>query len=194
MKYYVNFAVTPVERVNQNAGANNQTLYALNPNFRMPQAPMYQQDGVYNQMCKYRLVNFQLPGLSEDDLVELNDKTMILRFRNVGTRNQFNLFNGRVGAPTQFTGNGTFTPLEFHIRAPKQIVQLPQVGVATTRNNRVYGSTDTVELIAPPMWGEVPEIVLLHYRNAEGITDADPDLEIDIVFTLEIEPIYSKIN
>ena len=197
MKYYVNFAIKPVLR-NDNQGAqNNQTLLALNPNFRMPQAPMYQQDGVFNQMCKYRLVNLQFPRASDADLVSLNGQSLILRFRNVGTRNQFNVFNTQGDGAATFTGGGTFTPLEFHIRCGKQMVSNATVAPPPSliqNNNAGIGDTSSVELIGPPMWGEVPEIVLYTYYSAGSITDFNPDLELDIVFTLEIEPIYSKTN
>tara|TARA_R110000824_G_scaffold190527_3_gene372105 strand:+ start:9719 stop:10300 length:582 start_codon:yes stop_codon:yes gene_type:complete len=193
MKYYVNFAVKPVLRNAAQGDINNQTLYALNPNFRMPQAPMYQQDGVYNQMCKYRLVNLQFPRAGEDDLAVLNGQSLILRFRNVGTRNQFNLFNSQGAGAATFNGGGTSTPLEFHIRCGKQIYQ-NSGGAAIQHNSEGIGDTSSVELIGPPMWGEVPEIVLYTYYSAGSITDFDPELEMDIVFTLEIEPIYSKTN
>ncbi len=193
MKYYVNFAIKPVARNAAQGDINNQTLHALNPNFRMPQAPMYQQDGGYNQMCKYRLVNLQFPRASEEDIAVLNGQSLILRFRNVGTRNQFNLFNTQGAGAATFTGGGTNTPLEFHIRCGKQLVQNAG-GAAIQNNNAAIGDTSSVELIGPPMWGEVPEIVLYTYFSAGSITDFDPDQEMDIVFTLEIEPIYSKIN
>ena len=193
MKYYVNFAIRPTPMVN-GGGPNQSTLYALDPNFRMPQAPMYQQDGVYNQMCKYRLVNLQFPRAGADDLVVLQDTSLILRFRNVGTRNQFNLFNTSPPAiASRFTANGTFTPLEFHFRCGKQLVQ-NSGGAAIQTNNAGFGDTSSVELIGAPMWGQVPEIVLYTYSAADGIAEFDPDQELEIVFTLEIEPIYSKTN
>ena len=104
MKYYFNFIAVPDDS-NNNKGADQ---------CRMPTAPMFQQDGVYNQVCKYRLTNFAIQATIQAELAQLADKTLVLRIQNAPSRNVFNMITTIDNAPL-FEQTG-LRPVEFHIR------------------------------------------------------------------------------
>ncbi len=122
MKYYFNFIALPADS-NANKGADQ---------CRMPTAPMYQQDGVYNQLCRYKLSNFAIQNNIQAELAELADKTLVLRIQNSPSRNVFNMITSIDNAPL-FEQTG-LRPVEFHIRLGDGMFSQTASTAASTAN------------------------------------------------------------
>lgn len=104
MKYYFNFI-----------GVANELTSSKNPSYRFPTDPQYKQDGVYNQKCKYRITNIQLTNTTQNELAEINGKTMVIRFNNLTSMNVYNLTAKEDATGYKQLGE---RPVEFHIRIP----------------------------------------------------------------------------
>ncbi len=193
MKYYLNVVYNP----NDDRGGGRRQLEPQNTTFRYPTAPMYQQDGVYNQLCRYRLVNYQMFNLDNAERIALQDCSIIVRFENIPCRNNFNLFNwndGLVQEEDLLVNNRGSSCVEFHLRIPEGLVQELDANVpATGQLDITTISTDhsSVELVGAPCWGNDINVKLLRYRTAAAQTEVLED--VDFAFTLEVEPIFEKI-
>ena len=242
MKYYFNFICQP------NDGANGR--FTSNNEYTFPTDPMYKQDGVYNQRCKYKITNFAIQDLIVGEVNLLRGRTLVVRFNNLTCMNSFTL--------TSFGGNGKYqqtgqNPVEFHIRLGEemvasrgntgQVVQnlagLDTIGITNkegtfddeieagtkvtfpasqSRRNQVGNATLTTlavpgddfvyntalinsnsfdeELIGMPCWGQEVDLSFLRYGSTEDATQLIGNAntqDINIVFTLEVEPIAVKL-
>lgn len=192
MKYYINIVYNP----NDDRGGGRRTLEPQNTSFRYPQAPMYQQDGVYNQLCRYRLVNYQMFNLDDAERIALQDCSLVIRLENIPCRNNFNLFNwndGLVQEEDLLVNNRGASPVEFHLRIPDGLVQELDANVPATGALGITTiSTDhNQELVGAPCWGNAVNVKILRYRSAAAQTEMLED--VDFAFTLEVEPIFEKI-
>ena len=190
MKYYLNIVYNPNDDV---VGGG---LTPQNTTFRYPQAPMYQQDGVYNQLCRYRLVNYQFFNLDDADRIALQDCSMILQLKNIPSRNNFNLFNwndGLVAGQDLLINNLSSTAVEFHLRISEGLIQELDANVPATGQLGITGisSEHSQEIVGGTCWGQNVDIKLLRYRGAQDGVESLPD--VDIAFTLEVEPIFDKL-
>tara|TARA_R110000796_G_scaffold18432_1_gene55848 strand:- start:75 stop:830 length:756 start_codon:yes stop_codon:yes gene_type:complete len=251
MKYYFNFICQP------NDGALGTETTA--DGYRFPTDPMYKQDGVYNQRCKYKITNFVISDLLQSETVRLKGRTLIVRFNSLSCMNSWTL--------TSFGGSNSYkqigqNSIEFHIRMSEEMVsqtggtpavvqtltstvEQPQTFVGTSTQTATYtlvsgeidkytipadnrdGSTTipvgrvstlttpevagtsniynnslintnsfSEELIGMPCWGEQVDLSFLDYgstEEAENLKDADATKDINICFTLEVEPIAVKL-
>ena len=119
MKYYFNFLTVPKETPSQHTPPTVET----DPSFRFPTDPQFKQDGVYNQRCKYRITNFSIQNYLNSELLEINGKTLVVRFNDIPSINTYNMIAGITGVgipPIQFKG---LQPVEFHIRIPDNLVE-----------------------------------------------------------------------
>lgn len=178
MKYYINFSFKSVDG---NLPANN--------NNSLPTDPMYIQDGVYNQRCKYRMTNFMLYGGDNDVLNAINDYRIGVRF-NIPSFNIINFFDnltdGVFENPSVLIFPVNLGGLAFQSNGSSQIEN-------KTEYNALAINTFTEEYVGGNLWGQVPKIDLVYQNgNAEWETfDASDGVEVN--FTLEVEPIALKI-
>lgn len=200
MKYYFNI-VYNLKLDKQIAGQTGQNRIPLTPrndDFRFPTAPMYQQDGVYNQLCKYRLVNFQITGMSDAERDSLSESTIIISMRNIPSRNNFNLFNyGTPNFPPPVNGlnvkNGV-SPVQFHIRLDDGILQFADKDCPSPNGafyNMAMKHEVADEVVGNACWGNSIDFDVIKYT---GSIDAQAIyFDADMLLTLEVEPIYEKI-
>lgn len=195
MKYYIHFADNTI----RDDGEVNDGV-----EYRFPTDPMYKQDGVYNQLCKYRLCNFVMTNLSDDEKQALATVgTLVIRFDGTTTQNEYRLFNGKgIGALTAPSSMNGPSPLEFHIRLDENLVLMSDTVIKTLPNqtaysNQMYGDNTLPEYIASALWGQKPS---LSYWVYDGFSSWFPLKEIanvtdvNLSFTIEMEPISAKLN
>ncbi len=135
MKYYFNFI-----------GVANQLSGTKNPSYRFPTDPQYKQDGVYNQRCKYRITNIQIANTTQTELVEINGKTMIIRFNNLTSMNVYTLT--AFGDATSYKQLGE-RPVEFHIRIPDNKMEQTTKTGATTQTIATTLNIDPYQIDIP---------------------------------------------
>lgn len=197
MKYYYNFILTPDETTPVDPEQ-------MNPDFRMPTDPMYLQDGVYNQRCRYKIINFTMMNMVPSEVAFMEGKTLVVQFRNCPSLNSWNMIRSLENAPNNRRQG--LSPVEFHIRIPK-LSTLSQNktnadaddGTVVTPVRPDFGGYNfSQEIIGQPMWGEIPDIQFLVYNStAVEVNLSNASLEdgrsIEFGFTLECEPISLKL-
>ena len=112
MKYYFNFICRPED------GANGQLV--SKDEYTFPTDPMYKQDGVYNQRCKYRISNFSICEITPAQAEDLAGKSLIIRLNNLTCMNSWSMIS--FGGANKYKRVGQ-TAIEFHIRLNDDIVQ-----------------------------------------------------------------------
>ena len=177
MKYYVSFALDSLDT------SSPENLNAL------PTDPMYLQDGVYNQRCKYRMTNFMLSGDTQAVKELLNNKRFGVRF-NTPSYNQINYFDNAGGVlenPSLLTFPINFGGMAYQSNGTAQLSD-------KTEFNAVAINTFTEEYIGGNLWGQVPKIDLVYMEGVDGnwvrLNSANG---VEINFTLEIEPIAVRL-
>tara|TARA_R110001592_G_scaffold357277_2_gene660156 strand:- start:3174 stop:3896 length:723 start_codon:yes stop_codon:yes gene_type:complete len=112
MKYYFNFITRPDD------GAKGELV--SNTDYTFPTDPMYKQDGVYNQRCKYKISNFSITELTPAQAVDIAGQSLIIRFNNLTCINSWSMVS--FGGANKYQRVGQ-TNIEFHIRLNDDIVQ-----------------------------------------------------------------------
>tara|TARA_R110000822_G_C15125040_1_gene474452 strand:- start:19 stop:744 length:726 start_codon:yes stop_codon:yes gene_type:complete len=241
MKYYFNFVCQP-----EDGAIGRETV---GTDYTFPTDPMYKQDGVYNQRCKYKITNIGISDLLPAEVELLKSRTLIVRFNSLTCMNSWTLTSyGGAGGYTQLGQNN----IEFHIRLNEDMIQQTggteqvvqtiagldtqgttnivgtfnanyepdyqtfpssqsrrdQVGDATLTTLAVAGTTSVYnnslinfntfseELIGMPCWGEQVDLSFLYYGSTDNPTnlkDAVNTRDVNISFTLEVEPIAIKL-
>ena len=131
MKYYFNFITRPDD------GAKGEAV--SNTDYTFPTDPMYKQDGVYNQRCKYKISNFSITELTPQQAVDIAGQSLIIRFNNLSCMNSWSLIS--FGGANKYKRVGQ-NNIEFHIRLNDDIVQ--QTGGTTAVVQTLTSTVETV--------------------------------------------------
>lgn len=177
MKYYCDFYFN----------GKNAPLPTTNKT-SIPTDPQFQQDGVYNQRCKYRLTSFLVGGKTNNDNADFDGFTLLIRFPKIPVYNSFKFFdNASVGFKNP-------NVLEFPIRMGGNKYQNngTSLGTNDTGHNNVAGNSFSEEYIGGTMWGQQPELEFYIVDNDGDETSAE-GTEVFIQFTLELEPVAIKL-
>ena len=178
MKYYCDFYFN---------GNNAPPLPTTNKS-SIPTDPQFQQDGVYNQRCKYRLTNFLVGGATNNDNGDFDGFTLLIRFPKIPVYNSFKFFdNASVGLKNP-------NVLEFSLRMGGNKYQNNgnSLGTNDTGHNNPAGNSFSEEYIGGTMWGQQPEIEVLVVDN-DGVESSTEGTDVFIQFTLELEPVAIKL-
>lgn len=176
MKYYINFAIDSLDTYSP------ENLNAL------PTDPMYLQDGVYNQRCKYRMTNFMLLGDSQAVKELLNNNRLGVRF-NTPSYNQINYFDNAGGVlenPSLLTFPINLGGMAFQSNGSAQQTNKVEY-------NAIAINTFTEEYIGGNLWGQVPHIELVYQEGVSNWTRLLLADDVEVNFTLEVEPIAVRL-